>query len=1371
MVYVNKGGFYRKMIIFEMMQKVIHIFIIGLLLFSGVAFGQAKLDKIEWESLQVSSPQVINMGEPTVSTYQGPVLVKPGSSNNVYVDDYGNEAKRKLKLPNEIEFDQLDYALTLDEASVKYFNPNKFIGNPDTSLNNLVVAEQRRALPPRYKEEAVVDIKHYDIEQGLNNSYIYDFHKCKSGFLWMASNGGGLIRFDGEHFNFYMKEHGLHSNMVQAIDPDEEGNLWLATLDGVSKFNGKNFRNYTTEHGLNSNLLKDILVDSRGRIWIATENKGLNMIDGIHIYSITKEIGLANHIQSLYEDYEGNIWIGTYKNGAYCYDGIDFRHFTEKHGLKSNFVRDINGNEVDEVYFGTNEGLTVLKKNKILNYSEEQGLPNSSINVVYADSVSGILLGTNGAGMCRISEGVVICLNKNHGLSNNEVWAIKKDQGGIFWIGTWGGGLNRYDGFMFIHYKKTHGMPAELVPAIAINSKKNLWFGSFGNGIFEFKDGKFYQYAKEQGFKPDAVWSMLFDNSDYLWLASNNRGLWKQKDKKFYIYNKSNGLPSNSIWSLLEDKKGNIWFGTDKQGVIKFDGEKFLRAKITQNMIISLFEDSKGNIWASTWGDGIYKIKDNQYLHFDKESGFAPDKIYNIFEDELGYIWVATSGDGIFIYNGNRFEDFTKKNGLSSNIIYWIKQINEQRIVIGTENGLNELVLRKKSQPSYPDSNFIVEEVDSATQKRIISFDNRQYELKSYGINEGFTGLDCIGSQFSAIVVDSSSMWIGTGKQLTNYNPAYNFKDTVPPKIHLKAVNLFLQPVDWVGMFTEIQGNRQKRNKIYFDSLDELYGLPINLQLPHNQNHLSFDFVGINWKEPQKTLYQYRLMGLEENWNYPTQMSHAIYSNLSPGEYTFEIRAMNSYNYWSKPYQYHFIIKTPWWQTLWFQLGIIVVAVFIVIGLIKWRVRALKEQKEMLEKMVQERTQEIMQQKEEIMTQRDNLNQANAQLERLSIVARETHNGVLIADHRGNIEWINEGYTNLLGYSLEELRDKVGINLFFVYSDENSLGYLTRCRDKKEPVTFTSQYEKQGGNYLWLQTTITPILDDNGKMRKYVVIYADVTSLKFAQSQIEKHNKEITSSIRYASRIQSSVLPLRQQIDKAQMESFIIYKPKDIVGGDFYWFSKHKENYLAGVIDCTGHGVPGAFMTVIAYSAISRIINDSTANNPAKILQLTNKNVRELLKQQSENHGNSDDGLDASFCYIMPEQKKLKFAGAKQDLLHLWSDEIIEIKGDRQSIGYTTSNEAFVYTNHLIDIRYNSIFYLASDGYKDMSVDSDGHIMGKKRFRELLGSLGGKSMVEQQHYLQNIMYKSLQHSEQHDDITIFAFKLPESLYHFEEDQE
>ncbi len=1350
-----------------MMQRVSNIILLVLFFISGYAFGQLNLEKIDWQSLQVSTPQEIHSGNPDISYYRGPTLLQPGLSNYQITDEGRKKKNGKLKSPIELPREKFDYASVLKEAKVSYFDPNQFIGAKDSTQKRLVVPDQQRALPPRYNDEAVVDIKYYDVEQGLNNSYIYDFHKSKNGFLWMASNGGGLIRFDGEHFNFYMKEHGLISNMVLAVAPDNEGNLWLATLDGASKFNGRTFQNYTTEHGLNSNLLKDILVDSKDRIWIASEDKGLNMIDGVHIYSLTEHIGLDNRIETLYEDFEGKIWIGTYGNGAFCYDGIDFRHFTKKHGLKSNYVRDINGNEVDEVYFGTHKGLTILKKDHILNYGHEQGLPESPVNVVYADSVSGILLGTNGAGMCRISNGVVICLNKNQGLSHNEIYAIKKDQGSVFWIGTWGGGLNRYDGFMFMHYKQTHGMPAELVPAIAMSSQKRLWFGSFDNGIFEYRNGIFYQYSNKQGFNVDAVWSMLFDNSDNLWIATNSNGLWQYKDNKFHVYNKLTGLPSNSIWSLLEDEKGNLWFGTDKHGLIKYDGEQFFRADFTQNMIISLYEDSKGNIWACTWGDGVYKITGTQYIHFNKENGFNADKVYNVFEDELGYVWFATSGDGIIVYNGKSFETLTKKNGLTSNIVYWIKQVNQERIVIGTENGLNELVLRRKLTPEYPENNFIVEMLDSATQKKIISIDQQQYELQTYGITEGFTGLDCIGSQHSALVVDSSSMWIGTGRQLTNYNPAYHFKDTVPPTIHLKAVNLFLQPVDWVEKLAKIKEKGNKRHAIFFDSLNEIYGIPINLSLPHDQNHLSFDFVGISWKEPQKTLYQYRLLGLEEDWSFPTHMSHAIYSNLSPGDYTLEIRAMNSYNYWSKPYQYRFMIKTPWWQSLWFQAGIVLIAVLIVIGLIKWRVKALKEQKEMLEKMVQERTQEIMQQKEEIMTQRDNLNHVNIKLERLSIVARETHNGVLIADYRGNIEWINEGYTNLLGYTLETLRDKIGINLFFVYSDENTLKYLKRCRDKKEPVTFTSEYDKENGSAVWLQTTITPILDDKGDMHKYVVIYADVTSLKKAQAQIEKHNKEITSSIRYASRIQSSVLPLRQQIDKAQMESFIIYKPKDIVGGDFYWFSKHNENYLAGVIDCTGHGVPGAFMTVIAYAAISRIINDSTANNPAKILQLTNKHVRELLKQHTENSGNSDDGLDASFCYIMPEQKKLKFAGAKQDLFYLWSDEIIEIKGDRQSIGYTTSSEMFQYTNHLVDIRYNSIFYLASDGFKDMSVDSDGHIMGKKRFRELLGSMGGKSMVEQQHYLQNIMYKSLQVREQHDDITIFAFKLPEHVHHTE----
>ena len=1308
-----------------------------------------------------AEPKIMFTGEPEITKYTGPVpisRVEPSQQSEFRV-------KKQVLAANESNISSVK-TIPLEPYEVKLRNAkvDSAVMRFYESLSTIEPDLKPRyieALNPRYHDNAVVNIKYYDIEQGLSNSYIYDLHFDKYGMLWIATNGAGVARFDGEDFIYYNRQNGLAHNMVRAIDSDSDGNIWFATMDGVSVFNGRSFRSLTSKNSLKNQNFNDVLVDQNDRIWLAGEKCGVQVLDYGKRITIDTASGLANHINTLYQDGSGRIWIGSQNRGVFCIDGDYLIQYDVDAGLSCNIVRDITGDGKGRIFIASDSGVDIISANKILHYGGQHSTAlQTGANVVEFEKKSGLWIGTNGGGLCRINNGRITCLNSNQGLSSDEIWAIERYNSNLIWIGTWGGGVNRYSGFSFVHYRKTQGLPANIVPAISQNQKGEVWFGTFGQGFFKLKDNYFYSYSRKQGFKANVIWSMLFDSSDKLWIATDEQGLWSFDGKRFQVFNKNSGFPANSIWSLLQDRNNNIWIGTKANGLIRFDGKFFTRFALTDQIILSLFEDSKGNIWATTWGDGVYKIMHNRYRHFNHEDGLLADKVYNVFEDEDGYLWFASSGEGLIVYNGKGFESVGQKEGLASDILYWIKKPDAQRILLGSESGLNELILKNTTESTYPDSGFFRATIDSSSKRRRLRIDGREYIIKSYGVNEGFTGHDCIGSQFSALAMPQGDMWIGTGSQLTYYNPAYEIEDTVPPRVHIKSVDLYLQNVDWKALNSSGSTKREKERKIRFDTLDYLYGIPVNLSLPHNKNHLSFDFLGINWKYAHKTLYQYRLLGYETDWNAPTKVSRAVYANLPPGEYTFQVKAMNSDLYWSQPTEYAFIIRTPWWQTWWFQAITLVFLVLLVILLVRLRVKALKDQKRRLERTVKERTQEIMQQKEEIQAQRDTLNQANIQLERLSIVARETHNGVLIADHRGNIEWINEGYTNLLGYSLESLKQKKGLNLFFIHQNENTLEFIKKCRDRKEPVTFNSLFEKENGTEIWLQTTVTPILDDDSLIKKYVVIYGDVTSLKKAQSQIEKHNREITASIRYASRIQSSVLPLRNNIANSELETFILYQPKDIVGGDFYWFSRHHGHYLAGVIDCTGHGVPGAFMTVIAYAVISRIIDDKTASNPAFLLQQMNKHVRQMLKQKAHDDGYSDDGLDASFCYIIPEDRKLIFAGAKQALFHSYSGEIFEIKGDRQSIGYTSSKEDFKYTNKEVEIRQNSIFYLASDGFKDMSLDGDGTILGKKRFRELLESITGKSLHQQHDYLKKIMDKAIARNEQYDDITIFGFKLP-----------
>lgn len=1291
-----------------------------------------------------------------------PAVKQAGSIQKIKYDgslEILDNSKQTQDITDQIIPDTYELLLS---PHTKYFqSPDSIFKSLEKKKITYLSPSIVQSFPPRYKDNAVINVKYYDVEQGLSNSYIYDLYEDVNGMLWIATNGGGVNRFDGDHFVVFSEANGLADNMVKTIACDSKGFLWFGTINGISVFNGKYFANYTTEQGLTDNHINKILIDNKDRVWVATRNGSVNIIENKKIRIFDESIKMPNQINVIDQDELGNIWIGS-ENGLFQVTDSLIYHYSKSNGLISNEVFSLDATDSRSLYIGTNKGLDIIKGDSVVHFGIKQELlHNKRINEIINGGSSGVFLGTNGNGLIRITDHKVYALNEKQGLSNNEIQTIHKDRSNVYWLGTWGGGLNRYDGFSFMHFNKDHGLPTNIFPSICKDEDGNLWLGSFGDGILKYSGRDFYNCFNDTELGGEPVWSMIFDDYNNLWFATDNKGLWRYDGQKIYVYNQKNGFPENSIWSLLQDGNGKLWVGTAENGLMTYENMQWVKYSFTDKPIISLFEDSRGSIWALTWGDGVFKIGEKMLTHFSGNEIFPADKVYNMFEDCDGYLWFATSGNGIIIYNGSNFRAIRKSDGLTSDIVYWIEKINKQRILIGSESGLTELTLRHENKPQYPKSGFLSTETDSITLEKRLKVDERLYSIATYGIIEGFTGHDCIGSQHSVVVAKDSTVWIGTGNNLTRYNPTFLFREQRPASVHLKAVQISMKQMDWATYISKNTPKKQQKIGIELDSIDPLYRVPQGLKLSYTHNQITFEFVAIDWRNLQKLRYKYKLEGLSDSWSSPTQNSKAMFSNLNPGEYTLKVKAINSDLIWSDPLIYRFTIKTPWWQTHLFKFSAILLLIIVIISYTRYRVASLRKQKRVLEGMVVERTQEITNQKEEILAQRDALNETNIQLERLSIVARETNNGVLIADNRGNIEWINEGYTNLLGYNLDTLREKKGVNIFFIYKSKNTLDFFRKCKDDKTHVTFASLYEKIDQTEIWLQTTLTPIFHDDGKLQKYVVIYADITDLKVAQNQIEKHMKEIKASIRYASRIQNSILPLHSLIEKSEIESFIVYKPKDIVGGDFYWFSQHGENYLAGVIDCTGHGVPGSLMTVIAYSAMSKSINFETAKDPAKLLQIINREVRKMLRKDASRENSSDDGLDISLCFLKPKERKVIYAGAKQPLYYCWSNEINEIKGDRQSIGYIDSDENFQYTNHEIDMRYHSVIYMSSDGYKDMPVNTDGQLIGKKNFRGLLSSISTKDLPEQKEYLENIITHSEGLHENYDDITIFAFRLKE----------
>jgi len=264
--------------------------------------------------------------------------------------------------------------------------------------------------------------------------------------------------------------------------------------------------------------------------------------------------------------------------------------------------------------------------------------------------------------------------------------------------------------------------------------------------------------------------------------------------------------------------------------------------------------------------------------------------------------------------------------------------------------------------------------------------------------------------------------------------------------------------------------------------------------------------------------------------------------------------------------------------------------------------------------------------------------------------------------------------------------------------------------------------------------------------------------LNIALIEVEQSNKKIMDSISYSQRIQNSLLPDVKAIQQFLPQSFFLWMPRDVVGGDIYYVEGFDTGFMIAVIDCTGHGIPGALMTMITASSLRSIIVDEGCLNPAEILKLLNSNVKKLLRQDKESTI-SDDGLDASICFVNTTENTLTYAGAKLPLTYLHHENVVTVKGDRQSIGYKKSDLDFKFTNHHIDIQPGMVFYLHTDGIVDQLGGEKRMPFGNKRFNDLLLEIHKESFEEQQNMISDTFEKYKGDSDTQDDVTVIGFSV------------
>jgi len=288
-----------------------------------------------------------------------------------------------------------------------------------------------------------------------------------------------------------------------------------------------------------------------------------------------------------------------------------------------------------------------------------------------------------------------------------------------------------------------------------------------------------------------------------------------------------------------------------------------------------------------------------------------------------------------------------------------------------------------------------------------------------------------------------------------------------------------------------------------------------------------------------------------------------------------------------------------------------------------------------------------------------------------------------------------------------------------------------------------------------------------------MAIHKEKEKINELKGEIELKHREVIDSVNYAKRIQEAILPSLNEISECLPGSFVLFKPKNIVSGDFYWFSQKNKKKIIASIDCTGHGVPGAFMSVIGSTLLNQIVNEKGITDPAEILDLLNKGVNQSL-HQTQTGSESRDGMDAAVCsfesYSNPslsngdmnkngdEVMSLQYAGANRPLYYMKNNNLEEIKADKFPIGGLDYNDLKKFTTHTFQIKKNETIYISTDGFADQFGQNNKKLKTRK-FKEILLSIQDKPMQEQKMYLDSFIENWRENLEQTDDILVIGIRI------------
>lgn len=744
----------------------------------------------------------------------------------------------------------------------------------------------------------------------------------------MGTQGGGMTSFDGVNFKTYTVKDGLSNNYIACIKEDAKHNLWIGTMNGICQYNGVAFKKYKLVGDSAQVSVKSIDFDSKGRKWIAT-NVGVLLLDDNNVTNISELLkDKKTVITSILVDKQDNVWYGN-ADGLYkiTQNNNSFQKikYDKSNGFTNNSIPCIKQDVKGNLWIGTyGDGVYVYNGSRFYRIDLNLELYKQTILDCYFDKRDNVWLATLNHGVAQYNtvSKTFAWITENEGLSNNHVRSIIQDKSGNYWFGTSGGGVCNYFGKQFTVYDKSSGLGGNFIYSIFRDSRQRLWVGTSDKGVTLFDSSRFVNYNALNGFADVKIKAINEDNAGNIYFGTDGQGVFVYNNEQGLVFNAITELNKKYIRAIVKDKDGDLWIATAGAGLYKLvlkASPLLINFNVKEGLLhprlTALHYDKQGRLWYATENNLIGFIENNKFKKpvFSGKEILPSSSIRCFAEDENGYLWAGTGGDGLLsfpLYQGDlKLKRYDHTNGLTSSNIYLLKFDNANNLFVGSETGLDHIYFDAERKPK---------------------------DIRHYSKGEGFTGIEtCQNSVFKD---EDGSIWFGTINGLTKYNPANLVKNENEPVTTITDVKLFNVTIS------------QTEYKKFAGDWNTISGL----ELPFDQNNLSFDFTGINFSNPDAVKYQWKLEGSDKGWSPATVQKNVNYSNLGSGNYTFMVKACNEDGVWNKqPVAFKFYISPPFWKSWWF-IGIVIISLFaIIFSVFKWRVNRIKAKAEETQKKLQ----------------------------------------------------------------------------------------------------------------------------------------------------------------------------------------------------------------------------------------------------------------------------------------------------------------------------------------------------------------------------------------------------------------------------------